>query len=98
MCICFKVIILCFLRNSKTPQTLEVKISMLHFSTRRHDSLPHGGDYTASFSLHFYPLEETVHAGGHSTHLFLDPNDVKGFPLKFQLAHIIPATNNMVKK
>lgn len=54
------------------------------------------GNYTAYFILHFYPLEEKVHAGGLCAHLLLDPDDVKGFPFKLQLANISPAKSHEV--
>ncbi len=62
------------------------------YAIHHHD----GGKYTAHIILHFYPLEQKVHAGGRCTHLLLDPDDVKGFPFELQLANISPAKNHQV--
>lgn len=74
----------------------EVSMAMMtvvqDYSIHHHD----GGNYAAHFSRHFYPLVVKVHAGGHCTHLFLNPDDVKGFPLELQLAYISPAKNHDV--
>ena len=46
----------------------------------------------------FNPSEEKLCAGGHHTHLFLNPDDVKGFPFKLQLADINPAESHYNSK
>lgn len=56
-------------------------------TTHHHD----GGNYTEHFIVHLY-----LHAREPCTHLFLNPNDVKGLPLKLQLANISPAKNHGV--
>lgn len=45
----------------------------------------------------FHPAEEKVHAGGRCAHLFLDPDDVKRFSFKLQLANVVPAETHRLK-
>lgn len=44
----------------------------------------------------FWPVKGKVHAWGRCAHLFLNPDDVKGFPFELQLANISPAKNHHV--